>query len=135
MQAAFQSADVVLNLTWIVVTLAVLLCWRSEWTQEHWRAVVAVLCALVLLFPAISTADDIAEVAMTYDASPSSLPLKSAIEYKQVIAPALLTCRLGHGPAQPLQPAFGDSLDSESTGGCGFLALSSSSGIHSPPQF
>lgn len=136
MGSTFLFIDAGLNLTWAVVSLTVLLCWRAEWTRQHRQAVVAILSILVLLFPAISAADDLAEHTMIYDLSPSSLTLKNANEFNQVVTPALLTCQPGHGLAPSLQEAIGDSLGSESPGSRILIVLlGSASGIHSPPQF
>lgn len=131
----FLSIDATLNLTWAVVSLAVLLCWQAEWTRESKRALVAIGCVLVLLFPAISTADDIAEQALMYDVSSAPQSLKSGGEFKPLVLPALLTFHAGHGPALPWTEAFGEDPQAVSAGRCTSLLLASSSGIHSPPQF
>ena len=129
----FSSIDAVLNLGWALLSLAtLLLSWRSRRTREHKRALVAILFLVVLLFPVISTADELAEQAMVYD--PSPITLKSAHGFKQVMAPALPATHAGHGLAHPLQDAVGEALESESARSGIFSLLSSASGIHSPPQ-
>lgn len=131
----FPVIDAGLNLTWAVLSLGVLLCWRVEWTQESKRAMVAILCVLVLLFPAISVADDVAEQATAYDLSLSPLTLKSGGECKQLIAPALLAYQAAHHLTHTLQEAVGDSLASQPACHGTSLLLGSSPGIHAPPQF
>jgi hypothetical protein len=130
----FLPIDAGLNLIWAVVSLGVLLCWRADWNQESRRALVAILCVLVLLFPTISVADDVAEIALMYDGAPSSPTLKSGKEIKQVIVPAAQTWQTAPGPLAGLVDAIGDGLPSDSTRGDISLLLTSSSGIHSPPQ-
>lgn len=131
----FLAIDAALNLTWAVLSLTVLLCWQAEWTREPRRAMVAILCILVLLFPAISLADDSAELTAAYDPAASSLSFKSGKELKQVIVPALLCLQSGNGLVPPWQLAAREGVASESTGESTSLLLTSSSGIHSPPQF
>ncbi len=136
MGSLFQSADVVLNLAWLSLCLTTLLAWGlGRRAREHRQTVVAILCMLVVLFPVISTADDVAEQAMIYDLSPSSLTVKNAKEIKQFGAPVLLVARSGHGLLLHLPEAVGESVQPASAV-AGILPLRSfSSGIHSPPQF
>lgn len=131
----FLSIEAALNLTWAVFSLAVLLCWRAEWTRETRRALVAILCILVLLFPAISVADDSAELTVAYDPAASSLSFKSGKEIKQAVVPALLGLQSGSGLVPPWQLAARESLATDSTAASTSLLLTTSSGIHSPPQF
>lgn len=136
MGATFQSVEGMLNLSWGLVSLGtLLLSWRCRGTREHKRALAAILFLLVLLFPVVSTADDLAQQAMMYDPSPSPLTLLSANEFKQILAPALPACQAGLGLTHPLPEAVGESLEPESISRGPFLLLSSASGIHSPPQF
>ncbi len=129
------SIDVGLNLFWAVLSLVVLLCWDAEWTQQSRRALVAILCVLVLLFPAISVADDITELSLTYDTAPSLLSVKSGKEIKHIAVPAPPAVEAAHGPVAQSLEALGDVLGSATATGSLSLLLASASGIHSPPQF
>jgi hypothetical protein len=131
--ALFQSVDVALDLAWLLLSAATLLLWRfSGRPRQHTRSVVAILFLLVLLFPVISTADDIMEQVLMCDVAPS--PLKSGKGIKQVIAPELAAAPALPRPPQPLAEGTRERAQSQSPVPFTFL-LSSSSGIHSPPQF
>ncbi len=132
----FQSADVVLNLAWLSLCLTTVLAWCVfSRAREHQQAVVAILCMLVLLFPVISAADDVAEQAVIYDLSPSSLTVNNSKQIKQLVGPVLPAARAGHGLAHPLREAVGESVQADSAVPGILLLPSFSSGIHSPPQF
>jgi hypothetical protein len=128
------SIDAGLNLTWAMLSLGVLLCWRAEWIQGSRRTLVAILCVVVLLFPVISAADDLTEVAQMYDLSVSPLSVRSGNEIKQVVAPAPQASQPVHGAVAGLFYAIVDAVQSQSVLGDFCLLLTSSSGIHSPPQ-
>lgn len=134
MGTTLSAIDAMLNLTWVVVALAVLLGCRAAWAREHRRALVAVLCMLVLLFPVISTADDLGLQAVTYDPSASPLAPDDGAKNKHFVAPALLTPQLAYVLARLLPAGSGEEPCVESIPGC-TARLSSASGIHSPPQF
>jgi len=68
--------ETLLNLLWLVVTLATLWLWRFRWLTAHrhprtrvFQEVVAVSCALALLFPVISLTDDLHPEIVAVDAS------------------------------------------------------------------
>lgn len=130
---ALLSIDATLNLTWALVSLMVLLCWRAEWTHTPKHALLAIACILVLLFPVISTADDVAAQAAMYDLAASPLSLTSGKEIKQVIVPAVLAALHGAGLHLWPQDAAGASLEPAFGGASLSLLLSSFSEIHSPP--
>lgn len=130
----FLSVDAGLSLIWAVLSLGVLLCWRAEWVQGSRRTLVALLCVPVLLFPVISSADDIAEVAQMYDLSASPLSVNSGKEIKQVVVPAPQASQPVSGAVAGLFFAIVDAVQSQSALGDSCLLLTSSSGIHSPPQ-
>ncbi len=130
------SIDAGLNLIWAVLSLGVLLCWNAEWNSGGRRALVAILCVLVLLFPAISAADDVSEQALTYDAASSSLSGSNGKEIKQLVAPVPAAALPARGLILRLYEASGDGLQSSpASSHLSSLLLASSSGIHSPPQF
>ena len=134
MGSTVPSIEATLNLMWGLVSLAVLLCWQAEWTRESKRALVAILCILVLLFPVISAADDLVRQAAMYDPSSSPLTVNGDSDGKASIAPAMLSQEPGHGLGRPLLVVIGEEVRCESLSGRTGL-LVSASGIHSPPQF
>ncbi len=132
---SFPSIDAGLNLIWVVLSLGVLLCWNAEWNRESRRALVAVLCVLVLLFPAISVADDVAELALLCDGAPSPLTVKNGKEIKQIVVPAPQAAEAAPPPLARSYEWIGDGPVSLHATCHTSLLLTSSSGIHSPPQF
>ena len=68
--------ETLLNLLWLVVTLATVWLWRFRWLAAHrnprtrvFQEVVAIGCALALLFPVISLTDDLHPEIVAVDAS------------------------------------------------------------------
>ena len=68
--------ETILNLLWLLVTLAALWLWRFRWlvSRRNPRArvfleTVAMVCALALLFPVISLTDDLHPEIVAVDAS------------------------------------------------------------------
>jgi len=58
--------ETILNLVWLVVTLAALWMWRFRWAASRRnprcnvrQETIAIVCALALLFPVISLTDDL----------------------------------------------------------------------------
>jgi hypothetical protein len=72
----FEVVETFLNLIWLLIALAALAVWRYRWlpnrVASRSRAVpefVALVCALALLFPAISLTDDLHPVIVAVDAA------------------------------------------------------------------
>lgn len=131
----FPSIDAGLNLMWVVLSLGVLLCWNAEWNRESRRALVAILCVLVLLFPAISAADDVAELALMCDGTPSPLSFKNGKEIKHIVVPAPQAAQAAPGPFARFCELIGNGPVTPHATRHTSLLLTSSSGIHSPPRF
>lgn len=135
MGAVFQSIDAMLNLSWVLLSVAVLLfSWRRQRVWQHKNALLAILFILVLLFPVISTADDMAEQALMSELAPSPLSAKSAKEIKQSITSAVLTAQAILSSLQPPLEWRSEQVQSKPVSGFAPL-LGSASGIHSPPRF
>lgn len=134
MGAPFLSIDAGLNLIWAVLSLGVLVCWDAEWKPESRRALVALVCVLVLLFPAISLADDVAELSLLYDTAGSSFSGNSGKEIKQIAAPDLQLLAAAQAALGRLYEAFGEAPSSPTATHSTYFLLASSTGIHSPPQ-
>jgi hypothetical protein len=85
---SLEFADAVLNTGWLLLGLA---AFRATWHYGHQgdhrrRALLALLCAAVLLFPVISITDDLAEQSQVYDTSSAPLSVKTGKELKQIAA-------------------------------------------------
>ena len=134
MGAAFQSVDVVMNVAWVSLSLTTLLAWRASGRPcQHRRAILAVVFVLVLLFPVISTADDIAEQALTCDLALSKQGTdnphkgKPASTLEAQVLPAVCM------PASPLVQVVGERPPSHPSIGH-FAFPGSTSASHAPPQ-
>jgi len=132
--ALLQSVDAFLNLAWLLAAGAALCWWgMPRHAPRQTRAVLALAFVLILLFPIISSADDIAEQALACDVTPSSLTVKNSKEIR-FVTPDVLPAILGTLPG-PSLPAFaGYRVNATPVEPCAFL-LSSATGIHSPPLF
>lgn len=118
--ALLQSGDAWLNLAWLLLAVAALSWWaRSLRAPRPARALLALALILVVVFPVISAADDIAELALVCDGSPSAL---------SAVLPAVLGTF--PGPSLPQFTGFGVSTPPVEPRP---LLLSSATGIHSPP--
>lgn len=74
--------ETILNLIWLVVTLAVLWLWRFRWKGVRRKPghdvrleAVAMICILALLFPVISLTDDLHPEVIPVDAASSKRSL------------------------------------------------------------
>lgn len=118
--ALLQSADACLNAAWLLAAGAALLGWRrSQHTPRPIRALLALALVLVVLFPIISSADDVVEQTLACDVAPWVL---------SAAPPAILGSL--PGPALPQFTGYrvhATPVESRS------LVLSSATGIHSPP--
>lgn len=129
-----QSADASLDTIWLLVAAATLLSWRAcGSSRRRTCAIVALAFILVLLFPIVSTADDVAEQARVYDLVPSHLTVKNSKEVNSV-TPGVLPAIAGSVPALPVLEFTGDRLDARSSAARA-VPLSSATGNHSPPLF
>ena len=70
-----QNMETILNLLWLTITLGAIGVWRFRWlpSRRHSRTrvcreAIALLCALALLFPAISLTDDLHPESVAVDA-------------------------------------------------------------------
>jgi hypothetical protein len=68
--------EIVLNLVWVVVALASIAIWKYRWLPSRLHSrnsalpeLVALVCALALLFPSISLTDDLHPEIVAVDAS------------------------------------------------------------------
>ena len=68
--------ETILNLLWLIVTLAALWLWRFRWLVSRrnprtrvFLEVIAISCVLALLFPVISLTDDLHPEIVAVDAS------------------------------------------------------------------
>ncbi len=135
MWAWFQSVDVTLNVAWLALSLTALLAWVcSARTREQRRAVIALLFILVLLFPVISTADDMAQAALAYDPAPwrngGNEQVSSDIASHSVLDAVIPTALY---PADPLVQIVGEQPSLQPDVRCSvFFVLASAS--HAPPQ-
>jgi hypothetical protein len=72
-----QSVELFLNLLWVVISGVALVLWQVHWRHEHtsdrgrgYRARIALVCVLVLLFFPISLTDDLhTEILLIGDSS------------------------------------------------------------------
>lgn len=134
MGTPFLSIDAGLNLIWAVLSLGVLVCWNAEWKPESRRAVVALVCVLILLFPAISIADDVTELSQLYDAAFSSLSINSGNDVRHIAVLAPQPAALAQAALSRWYEAFAEAFGSDIAPGPIAQLLACSSGIHSPPQ-
>lgn len=77
--------EVTLNLVWLLVAVAALVAWRARWSRRWHRftplGMVALGCALILLFPAISITDDLhGEQAVMEESSRSTMKARDAAQ-------------------------------------------------------
>ena len=70
-----ELMETILNLVWLVITLATILVWRFRWTRARRNPrhtiraeAVALLCFIALLFPVISLTDDLHPEIVAVDA-------------------------------------------------------------------
>ncbi len=136
MWAIFQSVDLLLNVAWLSLAITTLLAWRlTAAPREQKQALIAILFILVLVFPVISTADDVTEQALMYDLSASPLTIQSGKEIKLVIPPELQATVGLNLRAEPLADSISEIPVWNARSSSEDLLLCSASGIHSPPQF
>ncbi len=119
--ALLQSADAFLNAAWLLVAGAARLWWRrSQHAPRPTRALLALALVLVVLFPIISSADDVVEQTLACDLSPGLLSAAPPAILGSLPGPALPEFTGYRVNATPVEPRS-------------FLA-SSATGIHSPPR-
>jgi hypothetical protein len=77
-----MTVEAILNLAWLVVTVAGVCLWRFRWKvsrrkTEHrpWLEATAMVCILALLFPVISLTDDLHPEVIPVDAASSKRSL------------------------------------------------------------
>ena len=135
MWALFQSVDVTLNVAWLSLSVTALLAWRcSGRPRQHRRAVVALLFILVVLFPVISTADDMAQAGLAYDPTlwrnTGNEQISSDISSHSVLDAVIPTALYA---ANPLAQIVGEQPSPQPAVRCSvFFGLASAS--HAPPQ-
>jgi hypothetical protein len=82
---SLQFVGGLLDTGWLILAFA---AWRATWHFGHScprrRALLALLCAAVLLFPVISITDDLIEQSQVYDTAAAPLSFKSGKELKQI---------------------------------------------------
>jgi len=77
--------EATLNLLWFVIAVVALFVWRAQWLRS-WRrfaplGAVALVCALVMLFPEISITDDLnAEQAVMEESSRATTKARHATQ-------------------------------------------------------
>lgn len=133
MTLSVQFVDGVLNAGWLLLAFA---AWHAtrhyRYRKNRSRAVLAFLCAAVLLFPIISISDDLVQQVQVYDTAASPQIGNSGKELKQIsVLPRTVAVADSSAVSVSDLPfvqyiAFLPSTDPISLGG-------STTGIHSPP--
>ncbi len=131
---ALQSVDHLLNLLWVLLAAAALIHRaQGRMAAVPPRALVALLCILVLLLPVISITDDLAEQAQVYDVGASPASFGSAKHIKASPAPHASLAAAVAFALQPWRESVLDRLHAPKTAMAALALAASSTGIHSPP--
>jgi hypothetical protein len=130
---SLEFVDAVLNTGWLMLGLAALRAtWRCGHLGDRRRALLALLCAAVLLFPAISITDDLAEQSQTYDTSSAPLSVKTGKELKQIAAAPGAPMVLHNSPVPHSELPFLQYVPFV-TRTLPISSVGATAGIHSPP--